>query len=682
MKISPMNLKGLICGLAPMLFLAANVTAQVDPVWQNLSSKRGELPTPPGGSPQQTGAAVADFDNDGFNDFIISSRQKGPSLVLYRRTSDGWDAHVIETNNVQIEAGGAVCDIDGDGYLDVVFGEDWSGDKLYWWQNPGPGAAPNATWKRHLITSGREHQFHDQMFGDFLGTGKPQLVFWNNLARKLYLAEIPDDPRNAPSWPVIEVATVTNTASAPYPEGLFAFDVDGDGRLDIIAYDTWYKYVGDKKFKAVKFAKEGGRVAAGYFKPSKIAQIVVSSGDGDGPLKWYECTGNPESPADWVGHDLLDRSTIHAHSLKVGDINRDGYLDIFCAEMAKWLDYGPQKDVKRDNLDATAWAFYGDGQGNFTKKEIVQGHGWHETQLADLDGDGDLDLLNKPYFWDTPRVDVWLNNGTRHGANGVGTTSDFHGPVGLQLYSLRDILGTNVEFGLQLTRNYGFKEVELAGTYGLSPEQMKAELSWYGLKPISGIWEFDQFANHLDDVIKQAKTLGLHYVGNGWIPHGDPMTKADIDKAAVVFNRAGEACAKEGIKFFYHPHGFEFVAYNGGTLLDELMAQTKPGLVNYEMDVFWIIHPGFDPVKLLEKYPDRWVLMHLKDLRKGMKTGAIDANEDIRNNVPVGSGQLDLPAILHEAQKIGIQHYFIEDESPIAPQQIPQSLRNLETLTP
>lgn len=681
MKTSRINVNRPICSLALMLFLVASTVAQVDPVWQNLSSKRGDLPTPPGGSVQQTGAVVGDFDGDGLNDFIMSSRQQGPSLVLYHRNSTGWDAHIIETNCVPIEAGGAACDIDGDGYLDVVFGEDWSGDKIYWWENPGRGADLNVPWKRHLIMSGRQHQFHDQMFGDFLGTGKPQLVFWNNLARKLYLAEIPNDPRNASSWPLVEVATVTNTESAPYPEGLFAFDVDGDGRQDIIAYDTWYKYLGNKKFKAIKFANAGGRVAAGYFKPSKVAQIVVSSGDGDGPLRWYECNGNPENPTDWVGHDLLDRITVHAHSLKVGDINHDGNLDIFCAEMAKWLDYGPQKDVKRDNVDATAWVFYGDGQGNFTKKEVVTGHGWHETQLADLDGDGDLDLLNKPYNWDTPRVDIWLNNGTRPGAKGVGTTSDFHGPVGLQLYTLRDILSTNVELGLQFAHNFGFREVELAGTYGLSAEQLKAELTWYQLKPISGIWEFDMFENHIDQVIKDAKTLGLHYVGNAWPPHSDVMTKAEMDRAAAVFNRAGEECAKAGLTFFYHPHGFEFVPYNGGTLFDYLMAQTKPGLVSYEMDVFWIIHPGLDPVKLLAKYPDRWALMHLKDLRKGIKTGMADANEDIRNDVPVGAGQLDVPAILQEAQRVGIQHYFIEDESPIAVQQIPESLRFLETLT-
>src|ERR1019366_6971090 len=172
-----------------------------------------------------------------------------------------------------------------------------------------------------------------------------------------------------------------------------------------------YKHIGGKSFKPIKIAEDGGLIFAGYFKPSKIAQIVISPGDGVGHLRWYECTGDPEDPKVWVGHDLIDRPVIHGHTLQLGDIDRDGHLDIFAAEMAKWSEKQPQ----RDNPSATAWVFYGDGQGHFRKTELITGHGWHEGQLGDLDGDGDLDLLNKPYNWDTPRVDVWLNNGTRAG---------------------------------------------------------------------------------------------------------------------------------------------------------------------------------------------------------------------------------------------------------------------------
>ena len=120
-----------------------------------------------------------------------------------------------------------------------------------------------------------------------------------------------------------------------------------------------------------------------------------------------ECVGKPEKGEDWKSHDLLDREVVHGHTLQLGDVDGDGNLDIFLAEMAKWRE----KEAESDHPKATAWLFYGDGQGNFTRSEVSVGQGWHEGRLADLDGDGDLDFLNKPYTWDAPRVDAWLNVG-------------------------------------------------------------------------------------------------------------------------------------------------------------------------------------------------------------------------------------------------------------------------------
>jgi len=402
--------------------------AAPDPVWQNLSSKRGEIPAPPGGSTMQTGAVVGDFDGDGVNDFILSFRQTPPALVMYRRTATGWDQYVIEKDYLTIEAGGAVNDIDGDGDVDLVFGGDWQSSDVWWWENPSPNFDKNLPWKRRIIKTGGKTQHHDQVFGDFLGTGKPQLAFWNQQAKTLFLAEIPADPRTAESWSLTEVVSGASAGSTPYTEGMSAFDVDGDGKVDLLAYNTWFKHTGGKSFKPVKIADEGGLIFAGYFKSSKRPQIVISPGDGVGHLMLYECTGNPEAAADWKGRGLVGREVIHGHSLQLGDVNGDGHLDIFCAEMAKWRE----KETARDHPEATAWLFYGDGQGNFQKSEIVIGHGWHEARLADLDGDGDLDLLNKPYNWDAPRVDVWLNNGTRASQHGAGTNRTSRGSTGLQ----------------------------------------------------------------------------------------------------------------------------------------------------------------------------------------------------------------------------------------------------------
>jgi len=157
-----------LAGLA--LISLASFAAAPDVQWQHLSSKTGQLPTPPGGSVQQTGAVVADFDGDGVNDFVLSFRQKAPALVWYRRTPTGWDPFVIDKDYLTIEAGGAVCDIDGDGDLDLVFGGDWQSPQVWWWENPAPNFDKNRPWKRHLIKQDGQNQHHDQAFGDRANT--------------------------------------------------------------------------------------------------------------------------------------------------------------------------------------------------------------------------------------------------------------------------------------------------------------------------------------------------------------------------------------------------------------------------------------------------------------------------------------------------------------------------------
>ena len=157
--------------------------------------------------------------------------------------------------------------------------------------------------------------------------------------------------------------------------------------------------------------------------------------------------------------------------------------------------------------------------------------------------------------------------------------------------------------------------------------------------------------------------------------------EAACRRAAAVFNNAGKVAAAQGIKFYYHNHGYEFVPNGDGTLFDLLVKETKPELVTFEMDVFWTVHPGRDPVALLRRYPNRWDLFHIKDLKKGVATGKLTGSEDVNNDVALGTGQIDLPKILRTAQELGVKHYFIEDESPIATQQIPQSLRFLESLS-
>lgn len=263
----------------------------------------------------------------------------------------------------------------------------------------------------------------------------------------------------------------------------------------------------------------------------------------------------------------------------------------------------------------------------------------------------------------------------------AGLGPKFKGPIGLQLYSLRADFSNNVPGTLKKVRDYGIQHVELAGTYGLSPDKFKEMLDANGLKPVSGHFPFERFRDDIEGVARDAKALGLRYAGCAWIPHEGDFDDQECRKAITVFNRAGEALAKHGLKFFYHTHGYEFQPQGQGTLFDLLMAETKPEFVHYEMDVFWIVHPGQDPIKLLQKYGKRWELMHVKDMRKGTPTGLLTGKSDVRNDVALGTGQMDWPAILRAAKQAGVKYYFIEDESPTAAQQIPQSLRYLEQVT-
>jgi sugar phosphate isomerase/epimerase len=260
--------------------------------------------------------------------------------------------------------------------------------------------------------------------------------------------------------------------------------------------------------------------------------------------------------------------------------------------------------------------------------------------------------------------------------------SPFRGPVGLQTYSLRDQIKQNGAKALDFAKEQGFKEVEigLENHYGMTREEMRDTLKKLDLTPIAAHAGLDYLLNKTDEAVENAKYFGLKYVGVAWAPHKAPLDEAQTLKLAADFNTAGKRLKEHGIQFFYHNHGYEFYPYkNGLTLFDLLMEKTDPELVKYEMDVMWTVFPGQDPVKLLKKYPNRWVLMHLKDLAKGVE-GNLSGGTDVKNDVPLGSGQTDYPALLKAAQEIGIKHYFIEDESPSVLTQIPQSLKFLSTV--
>lgn len=263
---------------------------------------------------------------------------------------------------------------------------------------------------------------------------------------------------------------------------------------------------------------------------------------------------------------------------------------------------------------------------------------------------------------------------------GVGTGRSFRGPVGLQLYSLRAQFMRDVPGTIQKVASYGIKEVELAGTYNFKPEAFREMLLKAGLQPVSQHVGFERYEKDPKAVALEAKTLGLKYSGCAWIPHKGAFDAAQARHAAKVFNEAGKVLADHGLKCFYHCHGFEFqpgAAGPGTTAMDILMQETDPRHMAFQMDVLWVVFPGEDPAAWLQKYPGRWELMHLKDLKKGVGIGLHTGGTDPNNDVVLGTGQMNWPKILAAAKKSGVKHYFIEDESVDAPDHIPQTLQYL-----
>jgi sugar phosphate isomerase/epimerase len=395
----------------------------------------------------------------------------------------------------------------------------------------------------------------------------------------------------------------------------------------------------------------------------------------------YECKGDPMKSSDWAGRRLLDRDLIHGHTLELGDVDGDGNLDILAAEQGKW-NRGPEK---LDNPNATAWILYGDGKGGFTPVILDEHEGWHDGKLADFDGDGDLDVLQKPYAWDTPRVDLWLNHGTgkvrgwkpQHAA-GL-EWRPFTQPVGMELWTYREELKQDLPATLRKIRAMGFQTVETASFYGHSASDFQKLLDTAGLRCTSLIASYERLQQALPGVIEDAKAVGASYVLASWIPHNGALTEDQAHSAASKFNDWGERLRVVNLQFGYHPHGFEFEQTSTETLFDVLVRETKPESVFFEMDTFWFAQAGADPAAFLERYPKRFRLLHLKDLARGTKQNTSGTAPE-NASVALGQGQLRWPEILRQAGLHGVAGYFIEDESPLAAQQVPVTLEYLKRI--
>jgi sugar phosphate isomerase/epimerase len=238
-----------------------------------------------------------------------------------------------------------------------------------------------------------------------------------------------------------------------------------------------------------------------------------------------------------------------------------------------------------------------------------------------------------------------------------------NGPVGLQLYSLREELKKDVPGTLARVRAFGIREVESAGTWGQSPAEHRAALDKAGLVCRASHMGLEKLQGDAAGAFKEVMTLGARWVVCPWIPHDKAFTRDDALKAADAFNGIAKAAKGEGLRFAYHCHGYEFVPSAEGTLFDTLVGATDKDLVSYEIDVFWAKAGGADPAKVIEKLSGRVPFLHVKDMKKGVSFPAGTSHSEPEGMVPVGTGQVDWPSVFRAAMKGGAEVYYIEDES-------------------
>lgn len=255
--------------------------------------------------------------------------------------------------------------------------------------------------------------------------------------------------------------------------------------------------------------------------------------------------------------------------------------------------------------------------------------------------------------------------------------------IGMQMGSMRALYKDGMPTVMQRLKELGVTELEGGAGRG-NREEFKSLLKQYGMTLVATGVGFDKLENpdSLQKVIANAKDLNVPYVVCYWIPHdGDNFTFEDMKKGVEVFNAAGKVLAENGIGLWYHAHGYEFRPYEGGkgTMFEYMMEKTNPQYVNFQMDVFWMKNPGQDPVALLKKYPKRWKSLHLKDRRPGTPNN-LNGRQDKETNVVLGTGDVGIEAVMKTAVKLGIKHFFIEDESSRALEQVPQHIAFLKSI--
>lgn len=236
------------------------------------------------------------------------------------------------------------------------------------------------------------------------------------------------------------------------------------------------------------------------------------------------------------------------------------------------------------------------------------------------------------------------------GCAGTKLNSAVNNNFGLQLWTLRDDLPKDAQGVLKQVASFGYKQLEgyegPKGIYwGMKHTEFKKFISDQGMSMLSSHCKWEE---NLEQKAAEAAEIGLKWL---MCPYLGPQKELDFfKKTAEKFNKAGEVCKRAGIRFAYHNHDYSFKQVEGQLPQDVMMQNTDPSLVDFEMDIYWVVAAGADPVAWFNKYPNRFKLVHVKD-KKGDES------------VVLGTGTIDFPKILKEGYKKGVEYFIVEQEA-------------------
>lgn len=226
-------------------------------------------------------------------------------------------------------------------------------------------------------------------------------------------------------------------------------------------------------------------------------------------------------------------------------------------------------------------------------------------------------------------------------------------PVGIQLYTLRGEMARDFDGTLERVAEIGYREVEFAGYFERSPDEVRTVLDRFGLTSPATHLGLEQVRDDLDATIESARTIGHQFLVVPSLP-GNMRSVAGYTEVAGILNRAGERAKRAGLAVGFHNHDAEFATVDGQVPFDILLARTDPALVAFEMDLYWISRAGRHPLEYLNAHPGRFPLVHVKDMDGTDQRGMVDP----------GTGTIDFPAIYAVREHAGIRHWFVEHDRP------------------